>query len=159
MRRTNASIDQSPGGSRPPLRPAPQRSKAADVAVRLVRTIITVSLFIAVCKATHFRQKVLYDVRINRNFLKMFYLSSASCIACYAIMLFRNKVLRRPNQRIGVERWDVETPKAFYGMTISLVLMVVCFIFAMWRTFQLMTFVIGMLGLLSVLFVLQWVPF
>lgn len=159
MRRNNASIDTTPGGSNVPIRSQYQKSKAAVIAEKLIRTIITVSLFLWVCKATHFRQKVLHDVRINRNFLKMFYLSSVSCLVCYLIMLFMNKILRKPNQRVNVERWDVETPKPFYGMTISLVLMVVCFIFAMWRTFQLMTFVIGTLGLFSVIFVLQWIPY
>ena len=71
-------------------------------------------------------------------------------------MFFKMTVFRKP--KIPVDKWDAIMPIPFYAMTISLVLMVICFIFAMWRTFQLMTFVIGTLGFLSVVFVMQWIP-
>ena len=62
------------------------------------------------------------------------------------------------NQRINVDKWDKAMPLQFYSATVCLVFSVLSFIGAMWRTFQLMTFPIGLLGLMTVIEVLSWLP-
>ena len=136
-----------------------KKSKEVELAGRIIRTIITVSLFLLVCKITHFREKMLHDVRINRRFLYLFYTAVLTFICVYTYLLFKLRLLRPRNKRIQVEHWDRAEPIAMYIATGALVMSVLCFIFALWDTFQLMTFVIGFLGFMSVIFVLQWLKF
>lgn len=137
----------------------PKENKAVEFAKKVIRTVLTVGLFIFICKLTHFREKVLHDVRIDRKFLAVFYFTSISYVVIYIYLLITLRWIRPENKRIPVDFWDRYSPKMFYTSVVCLVLSVLSFIFAMWRTFQLMTFPIGFLGLLSLIFILQWFPF
>ena len=77
---TEGDIDPRPGGNIPPPIQVPHRSEAVETTLRVIRTIVFTSIFLLVCKLTHFRQKMLYDVRINRRFVSMCYFLSAGCI-------------------------------------------------------------------------------
>lgn len=146
-----------PGGTAPKY--DDKKPKAWGIASRMIQTVVSCAIFIALCKLTHFRQKILYDVRINRNFLKMFYIM---CLAFTAIFLYLETkfVFMRPrNKRIYVEKWDIVAPYPLYTASGALVLAVISFIFALWPAFKFMTFIIGFFGFTSMLFLLQWLPF
>ncbi|OHT04383.1 hypothetical protein TRFO_28082 [Tritrichomonas foetus] len=157
---TSGNLDPRPGGSQTqsPI-VMPKTSPAVETALAIFRTIFFTALFLIVCKLTHFRQKMLYDVRINRKFLGMFYLFSAIVIIFYVYLLTKLRILRPPNKRIDVDDWDRVAPIPMYTCTGCLVCAVICFIFALFPCFRFMTFVIGALGFITMTFILQWVPF
>lgn len=135
-----------------------QTNHVRDTIQRLFRTVIFVSLFLIVCKLTHFRTKMLYDPRINRKFLSMFYLSSAGFGICYTIMVVSLRILKPKGKKVPVDDWDKASPKLMASACVCLVAGVVSFIFALWPCFQFATFIIGTLGLISLIFTLQWIP-
>ena len=141
----------------PPILVPPER-KSVVYTKRALQSIIVISLFLFVCKITHFREKFLHDVRINRNFLTVFYISVAGFFVNYLWMSIALKWCKPKNQRVKVDNWDKAMPLQFYSATVSLVFSVLSFIGAMWRTFQLMTFVIGTLGFMTVVEILSWLP-
>ena len=155
---STGSIDPRPGGAEPPFE-LPKQSPGVELFMRMFRTIFFTLLFLIICKLTHFRTKILYDVRINRKFLGMFYLFSACFTVLYLYMLFTLRILRPPNRRIPVDNWDKAAPIPMYSGTACLVGAVICFIFGLWPCFHLMTFVIGVLGFITFIFIMQWIPF
>lgn len=152
-------IDPRPGGNIPPPIKISHRSEAVETTLRVIRTIIFTGIFLLVCKLTHFRQKMLYDVRINRRFLKMFYFLSAVFVIIYLYLLLKLRLLRPQNKRIPVENWDDVAPIPLYTCTGCLVCCVISFIFALWPAFHFMTFIIGVLGFITMIFIFQWLPF
>ena len=141
-----------------PQNPLPPRNPYVVFTKKVFSTVATVGLFILVCKLTHFREKVLHDVRINRNFFRLFILCISTFLAMYIWMSIKGKWTRPANRRIPVDMWDKAMPKQFYTAVVAIALSVFSFIGAMWRTFQLMTFPIGILGLLTVVEILGWFP-
>lgn len=154
----DSHYDPRPGHVSDPIYISHQ-SKAVDLTLRIIRTIVFTALFSIVCKLTHFRQKILYDIRINRNFLAMFYFFSAIFVIVYFILLFRLRILRPPNKRVPVDDWDTAAPIPLYFCSGCLVCAVISFIFALWPAFHIMTFIIGVLGFITMVFILQWLPF
>jgi hypothetical protein len=154
---TGSALDTRPGGSIPhSLLPA--QSRGMELAQRLIRTIVFSTLFLFACKLTHFRQKMLYDIRINRKFLGVFYALSASWAVLYLFLVIRLRALRPKAQRVPVDDWDKVAPIPMYAASGCLVLAVIAFIFALWPCFQVMTLVLGLLGFMTMVFVLQWIP-
>jgi len=137
----------------------PPENKLSSFIGRVIRTILFVGAFLYIAKITHFREKILHDVRINRKFLYMFYFSSSVFIVFYLYMVITLRWLRPANRKIPVDKWDQASPKCLYTAAGFMVLSVLCFIFALWPTFQIMTFVLGILGFMSLIFVMQWIPF
>lgn len=155
----DGSFDPRPGGNSPPIIEIPHRSEAVETTLRVIRTIVFTALFLFVCKLTHFRQKMLYDVRINRRFLDMFYFLAAVFVVIYLYLLITLRILRPPNKRVPVDNWDTIAPFPLYTCTICLVGCVISFIFALWPAFHFMTFIIGVLGFITMIFIFQWLPF
>ena len=147
--RPNGSITNTSAG---------KRSKKVELVQNLLRTLFFVGLFLIVCKLTHFRQKMLYDVRINRKFLGAFYFSCFAFLMLYLYMVVTLRLLRPKESRVPVDRWDREAPIPMYVASACVMFSVICFIVALWPCFKLFTFVIGTLGFISTIFVLQWIP-
>ncbi|EAY18522.1 hypothetical protein TVAG_083780 [Trichomonas vaginalis G3] len=154
--RLEESMDARPGMMQKPLIPEP--NPTFELIKRILTTVITVVLFLVVCKATHFRQKMLYDARINRSFLATFYILIGIFLSLYLYLSITLRWLRPKNQRVNVDNWEKVQPIPFYISVGCLVLSVISFILALWPAFQLATFVIGFLGFTSVIFVMQWLP-
>lgn len=142
-----------------PVHLLPEPNPTVELVKRILHTILVVGLFLIVCKATHFRQKMLYDARINRSFLYTFYFLIGMVFVLYFYLSLTLRWLRPRNKRIPVDNWDKHQPIPFYTAVVCLVLSVISFIFALWPAFSLATLAIGLLGFTSVIFVLQWVPF
>jgi hypothetical protein len=101
---------------------------------------------------------MLYDTRINRRFLRVFYALCAAVLALFGFMQCRLRLLRPAGQRVPVDDWDKAAPLPMYAAAACLVLAVVAFVFALWPCFQLATFAIGALGFMTVILVGQWLP-
>ena len=137
---------------------SPQLSPNAEIAYRIFKTIFFFFLFITLCKVTHFRLKILHDVRINRKFLYSFFFLLSLFILVYFYLLFTLRLLRPVNRRVPVEKWDKIKPVPMYFCTIALILGTFCFIFALWPAFHIMTLVIGIVGYVTMILVFQWIP-
>jgi hypothetical protein len=155
--RMPSALEVRAGGARA-MPGLPRRNKAVDTIQGLVRTFIFLGLFLLVCKLTHFRQKMLYDARINRRFLAVFYTLCTLYIVLYTFMLCKLRLLRPPSQKVSADDWDKTAPIPMYAASGCLALAVVSFIFALWPCFQFATFLIGTLGFITMIFVLQWLP-
>ena len=149
-------VDTKPGGSAP-VTITPEKSKAVELAQRVIRTVFFVALFLIVCKLTHFRQKILYDVRINRSYLHVFYFLCGLFLVIYSYMFVTLRLTRR-DRPVPVDKWDIVAPIPMYSASACLFLAVLSFIFALWPCFKLFTLVIGTLGFLAMIFTLSWIP-
>lgn len=134
-----------------------QALEAFDIAKRVIRTVFFAALFLGICKLTHFREKMLHDVRINRTYLTMFYACCGFFLMCYFYMFVTLRACRRKNP-VPVDKWDIVAPIPMYSAAASLFLAVVTFIFALWPCFRFFTIVIGTSGFLAMIFVLSWIP-
>jgi hypothetical protein len=155
--RKPAAFDPRTGGGAQSLLPA--KSKSAEFSQRLLRTVVFTGLFLLVCKLTHFRQKVLYDTRINRKFLGVFYGFCGTFGIIYVYMAVTLRYLRPQEKRVAVDDWDKEAPIPLYTASACLAFAMISFIFALWPCFQLSTFGLGILGFMAMIFVIQWLPF
>jgi hypothetical protein len=153
--RPPSGLDVRAGGD--PILGRP-KSKAVETVQRLIRTIVFLAIFLFVCKLTHFRQKMLYDARVNRRYLAVFYGLCATFLALYAFMLFKFRILRPKSQRVPVDDWDKVAPIPLYTASGCLMLAVISFVFALWPCFQFGTLLIGTLGFMTLIFVMQWFP-
>lgn len=132
--------------------------ESVRITKQVISTILTVAFFLLLCRITHFRTKILYDKRIDRNFLRLFYFSVFMYFTLYFYLSLRLRYMRPENKRVPVELWDVYYPKVFYSCVAFLFLSILSFIFALIKTFMIMTFVIGFFGLMSVISIAQWIP-
>ena len=154
----NKQFDQfnpHPGGDPIPIY---KERESVRITKQIISTIFSVAVFLVLCRLTHFRTKILYDKRIDRNFLRLFYLSIFIYLMLYFYLLIKLKYLRPKDRRVPIELWDKYSPKTFYTCVVFLVLSILSFIFALFKTFKLMTFVLGFSGLMAALSVLQWTP-
>ncbi|OHT11225.1 hypothetical protein TRFO_01179 [Tritrichomonas foetus] len=136
----------------------PQLPSGTDRTVRIMKTIFFTMSFLILCKLTHFRQKILHDVRINRNFLYAFYGLGEFFIVIYLYLLITLRLLRPANRRVPVDKWEKVKPFAMYAGSMCLIMATICFIFALWPAFHVMTFIIGTVGFVNLILVAQWIP-
>ena len=114
----------------------PPERRSVVLTKKILRTIIIVSLFLFCCKITHFREKFLHDVRINRNFLGLFYISIAAFFVNYLWMSIALRWCKPKGKAVPVDNWDKAMPWQFYSATVGIVLAIISFIQCAGNTWQ-----------------------
>lgn len=140
--------------------PVKQRSSAQSKSISypLLRTVISFIILIIIFKITHFNQKMLYDVRINRKFLRHLSVVCLVFIFIYFYLLFRLRILRPENRKIAVDKWDKVAPAPMFFCSFLLVYGSILFILGLWPAFHIMSFILLYVIFANIIYVFQWIP-
>lgn len=140
--------------------PVNQRSspQSKNLYSPLFRTIISIIALLIIFKITHFNQKILYDVRVNRKFLRHLLVVCFVFIFIYFYLLFRLRILRPENRKIAVDKWDKAAPIPMFFCSFLLVYGSVLFILGLWPAFHIMSFILLYVIYTNMIYVFQWIP-
>ena len=108
----------------------------------IFRTIISLLSLTIIFKITHFNQKILYDVRVNRKFLHHLFIVCIVFIFIYFYLLFKLRILRPENRKIAVDKWDKVAPIPIFFCSFLLVYGAILFILGLWPAFHIMSFIL-----------------